>query len=106
MRLSALAAVVVASAVLTIPAQAQKNCVDKTCRIGTAEPLAAVARPTTSHGSASSDSAKFVYDSRGVTFYKVGCFIANSLPAEYRRYFKAEADAKAAGLTRSKEKGC
>jgi hypothetical protein len=105
-------------ALIFIPAvaEAQPNCkkgkpcgnsciaVSKTCRIGTAEPEKKPVLSTA--GTSIPDGAKWVADDRGTIYYKVGCFIAVSLPPEHRRYFKTEDEAKAAKLVRSTEKSC
>jgi hypothetical protein len=55
---------------------------------------------------ANAGSALWVASSRGRTYYKAGCSGANALSPANRIYFRTEAEAQAAGLTRSRTSGC
>jgi hypothetical protein len=55
---------------------------------------------------ANAGDALWVASRRGRTYYKAGCSGANALSPENRIYFRTEAEAQAAGLTRSRTSGC
>jgi len=92
----------------------------KTCRIGAAAaaktpvPNATAAQttrpvagpPATGVASSGASNGAWVASSRGHTYYRAGCAGGNKLAVANRVYFKSEADAKAAGMTRSRQKGC
>lgn len=106
-------------------ALAQKNCNkgkpcgnsciarNKTCRIGTTAPAPAAqsgradsVRPALTTAAGQATAGEWVASSRGRTYYKAGCSGGNKLAKANLIYFKTENEAKAAGLTRSRQKGC
>lgn len=48
----------------------------------------------------------WVASRRGSVYYRIGCSGANQLVVRNRVYFKSEADAKAAGYSPSRTRGC
>jgi hypothetical protein len=84
---------------------------NKTCHVAsTPQPAATAAQSGAARKSESpapdSASGSWVASTRGHTYYRVGCSGASKLSSANRIYFKTEADAKKAGLTRSTQKGC
>lgn len=84
---------------------------NKTCRVGSTPRPAATATQTggptrTATPATDTASGSWVASTRGHTYYRVGCSGASKLSPANRVYFKTEADAKNAGLTRSTQKGC
>ena len=102
------------------PAEGQRQCVkgkpcgntciaaNRTCRVGTpkASPSKALPLVTQDTAAVPDTSAKWVASRRGSVYYRIGCSGANQLVARNRVYFKSEGDAKAAGYTRSRTRGC
>ncbi len=120
------ATAVLAVAVLTSSASAQKHCrkgipcgntciaATKTCHVQTVSPPASndapLSRDTAKSAARSTTEGAvnppWVASSRGRTYYRTGCSAANKLAPDNRIYFKSEEDAKAAGYRRSRSKGC
>lgn len=110
-------------AALPTALEAQKNCTkgipcgntciaaNKTCRVGTtsarpAPPATTVAPASALKAEAPATSGEWVASTRGRTYYKAGCSGARKLSAANLTYFKTEDEARAAGYTRSVQRGC
>lgn len=123
-------ALIIALFALSATADAQKNCrkgipcgnscisANKVCRIGSSAPASERApeparersgAPSSGAASlygSSSSAGQWVASSRGSTYYAASCSGGRKLAASNRIYFRSEAEAKAAGYSRSTQKGC
>jgi hypothetical protein len=112
------AAILILAALIPLAsADAQKNCrkgkpcgntciaVNKTCRIdgsaGESAPTAEATEPVPLV-----EEAAWVASSRGSVYYLSSCSAARRLVPENRIYFRTEEEAKSAGYSRSRSKGC